>query len=164
MYSSKRKPKNHHIIVKRAWDFSWTHICISCCLMWLGFFCVFVWTTSPDLRGFPHSLVKNLPAIWRLGFDSWVGKIPWRRKWQPTQVFFESHGQRSLAGYSSTVHGVARVRHAWVTFIHLLTPDFSFSLNWLHLLSLLFPKLTSKYWYSSDLSEDLFPLGKSIGS
>ena len=66
--------------------------------------------------------------------------------------------------WRATVHGVARVGHAWVTFIHLLTPDFSFSLNWLHLLSLLFPKLTSKYWYSSDLSEDLFPLGKSVGS
>ena len=29
-------------------------------------------------------------------------KIPWRRKWQPTPVFLpgESHGQRSLVGYS----------------------------------------------------------------
>ena len=29
-------------------------------------------------------------------------KIPWRRTWQPTPVFLpgESHGQRSLAGYS----------------------------------------------------------------
>ena len=38
----------------------------------------------------------------RQEFDSWVGKIPWRRKWQPTQVFLseESHGQRSLAGYN----------------------------------------------------------------
>ena len=36
----------------------------------------------------------------RLGFDPWVGKIPWRRKWQPTPVFFpgESQGQRSLVG------------------------------------------------------------------
>ena len=35
-------------------------------------------------------------------FDPWVGKIPWRRKWQPTPVFLpgESHGQRSLVGYS----------------------------------------------------------------
>ena len=35
-------------------------------------------------------------------FDSWVRKTPWRRKWQPTPVFLseESHGQRSLAGYS----------------------------------------------------------------
>ena len=38
----------------------------------------------------------------RLGFDPWVRKIPWRRKWQPTPVFLpgESHGQRSLEGYS----------------------------------------------------------------
>ena len=38
----------------------------------------------------------------RCGFDPWVGKIPWRRAWQPTPVFLpgESHGQRSLAGYS----------------------------------------------------------------
>ena len=36
------------------------------------------------------------------GFDTWVRKIPWRRKWQPTPVFLpgESHGQRSLVGYS----------------------------------------------------------------
>ena len=35
-------------------------------------------------------------------FDPWVGKIPWRRNWQPTAVFLpgESHGRRSLAGYS----------------------------------------------------------------
>ena len=39
-------------------------------------------------------------------FDPWVGKIPWRRKWQPTPVFLpgKSHGQRSLAGYSSWGH------------------------------------------------------------
>ena len=30
----------------------------------------------------------------RPGFDPWVGKIPWRRVWQPTPVFLsgESHG------------------------------------------------------------------------
>ena len=35
-------------------------------------------------------------------FDPWVGKIPWGRAWQLTPVFLpgESHGQRSLAGYS----------------------------------------------------------------
>ena len=34
--------------------------------------------------------------------DPWVGKIPWRRKWQPIPVFFpgEVHGQRNLVGYS----------------------------------------------------------------
>ena len=33
---------------------------------------------------------------------SWVRKIPWRWKWQPTAVFSpeESYGQRSLAGHN----------------------------------------------------------------
>ena len=44
----------------------------------------------------------------RPGFDPWVAKIPWRRAWQPTLVFFpgESHGQRSLEGYSPWGHRV----------------------------------------------------------
>ena len=35
-------------------------------------------------------------------FNPWIGKIPWRREWQPTLVFLlgEFLGQRSLAGYS----------------------------------------------------------------
>ena len=38
----------------------------------------------------------------RSSFDPWVGKIPWRRKWQPTPVLLprKFHGQRSLVGYS----------------------------------------------------------------
>ena len=38
----------------------------------------------------------------RCRFDPWVGKISWRRKWQPTPVFLpgKSHGQRSLASYT----------------------------------------------------------------
>ena len=41
-----------------------------------------------------------------LGFDPWVGKIPWRRKWQPTPVLFPGkfHGQRNLVDYSPWVH------------------------------------------------------------
>ena len=47
----------------------------------------------------------------RLGFNPWVGKIRWRRAWQPTSVFLpgESHGQRSLVGYKFI--GSQRVRH-----------------------------------------------------
>ena len=50
--------------------------------------------------------------------DPWVGKIPWRRKWQPTPVFLpgESHGQRSLAGYGPWGQRVRRNRahaHIW---------------------------------------------------
>ena len=42
----------------------------------------------------------------RLGLYPWVGETPWRRKWKPTAVFLpgESHGQRSLAGYSPEGH------------------------------------------------------------
>ena len=38
----------------------------------------------------------------KCGFDPWVGKISWRRSWQPTPVFLpgKSHGQRWLVGYS----------------------------------------------------------------
>ena len=43
----------------------------------------------------------------RPGFDAGVGKIPWRRAWQPTPVFLprESHGQRSLG---DTIHSFAQ--------------------------------------------------------
>ena len=42
----------------------------------------------------------------RPGFNPWVGKSPQRRKWQPIPVFLpgESHGQRSLGGYSPLSH------------------------------------------------------------
>ena len=54
-------------------------------------------------------MAKNPPANAgdkRCWFDLWVGKIPWRRAWQPTPVFLpgESHGQRSLAGYGPWGH------------------------------------------------------------
>ena len=42
-------------------------------------------------------------SAWNAGdLDLWVGKIHWRREWQPTPVFLpgKSHGQRSLAGCS----------------------------------------------------------------
>ena len=44
-------------------------------------------------------MVKNPPAMW----ETWVGKSPGRRAWQPIPIFLsrEFHGQRSLVGYSS---------------------------------------------------------------
>ena len=50
--------------------------------------------------------VKNLPAMPETGLNSLVGKIPWRRKRQPTSVFLpgKSQGQRSLEGYSLWGH------------------------------------------------------------
>ena len=61
------------------------------------------------------SVVKNPSAKCRKhGFSFWVRKIPWRRNWLPTPVFSpgESHGQRSLVGYSSWG---CRVGHNLVT-------------------------------------------------
>ena len=51
----------------------------------------------------------------RCGIDPLVGKIPWRRKWQPTPVCLPGkfHGQRNLVGYS--LWGCSRVRHDLVT-------------------------------------------------
>ena len=50
--------------------------------------------------------VKYMPAVQEMQFSPWVGKIPWRRKWQHTPVFLpgESHGKRSFVGYSSWGH------------------------------------------------------------
>ena len=59
---------------------------------------------SRDSPGGP--VVRSPPANarrpQRRRFDPWVGKVPWRRAWQLTPVFLprESHGQRTLAGYS----------------------------------------------------------------
>ena len=51
-------------------------------------------------------VVKNPPTSARdlrdMGSTPGSRRFPWRRKWQPTQVFLpgESHGQWSLVGYS----------------------------------------------------------------
>ena len=62
---------------------------------------------GPDSMGFPGHTAGKEPTSQcrrhsRWVFDLLVGKIPWRRKWQPTPVFLprESHEQRSLVDYS----------------------------------------------------------------
>ena len=64
----------------------------------------FIW-----LRGRSKDKVNYWAPTWissllshLLGFCPWVGKMPWRRKWQPTPVFLagKSCGQRNLVGYS----------------------------------------------------------------
>ena len=67
------------------------HLCMSLCF--------FLWHTLASLLA---QMVKNLPAMQETWVRSRVGKIPCRRRWQPTPVLLpgESHGQRSLTGYS----------------------------------------------------------------
>ena len=58
-------------------------------------------------------VVKRLPTIretWiqsQVNSQTWVGKIPWRRKGKPTPLLLpgKSHGRRSVVGYS---HGVTK--------------------------------------------------------
>ena len=52
---------------------------------------------TPATIYFHMVLVVKNPAA-RDGFDSWVGKIPWRRTWQLPPVFLP--GKRILVGYS----------------------------------------------------------------
>ena len=56
-----------------------------------------------SLASLVAQLIKDPLAMLRHGFDPWVGKIPWRKKWQSTPVFLpgKSLRQRSLAVYSS---------------------------------------------------------------
>ena len=81
-----------HYSFTHSFKFSVTYEVFTACLIFAG--------------GFPGgSVVKNLPA--KAGdvgsINPWDGKIPWRRKWQPTPVSLpgKSRGQTSLVGYSS---------------------------------------------------------------
>ena len=72
-------------------------------------------------QGFPDgSVVKNLPANSGDSGSTWVGKIPWRRNWQPTPVFLpgKSHGQRSRVGYSPWVCKRPTQLSNWITPLH----------------------------------------------
>ena len=62
------------------------------------------------------SVIKNPSAVQETS-DPWVGKVPWRRSWQPTSVFLpgESHGQKSQW---ATVHEDAT---EWLSHTHTHT-------------------------------------------
>ena len=52
------------------------------------------------IRALPSGSVERIHlqcrSFRRYGFDPWVGKIPWRRAWQPTVVFYQSHFNSSV--------------------------------------------------------------------
>ena len=89
-------------------------------------------------------MVKNPPASIgdTGGFDSWVGKISWRRKWQPTPVFLPEDSQGSGDCWAA-VHRVAKnqtqpkqlstntthILTAWVHSLHKIFQPISFLLD-----------------------------------
>ena len=85
--------------------------------------------------------------------DPWVGKIPWRRKWQPSLVFLpgESRGQGSLAGYSpwgrkglDTTEWLST--HAWPQVLVGEGGHTSLHLDLLHLSFFLHPPCWAQSW------------------
>ena len=86
----------------------------------------------------------------RCRFDPWVGKISWRRKWQPTRIFWpgKAHGQRSLVGYSpqglkqsDTTEAAEQVvpgLGCWVdTFVHLISECLLCARHWVLIVDLI---------------------------
>ena len=69
-----------------------TPIWCSCCYTWLWW----TWGFPGGISGEESSCQRR--GHKRRGFSPWVGKIPWRRKWQPIPAFLlgEFHGQGSL--------------------------------------------------------------------
>ena len=55
--------------------------------------------------------VKNLLAMWEI----WVGKIPWRRAWQPSPVFLPGESPRTEEPGGLQSVGSQRVEHDGVT-------------------------------------------------
>ena len=87
---------------KCHWERKWCrsfHYCLSIVTVTLVGSC-FNWRRSPG-EGYGQCKRDK-----RLSFDPWVGKIPWRRAWQPTPVILpgELHRQRNLRGYSPGGH------------------------------------------------------------
>ena len=69
---------------------------------WLDWGCVLVFPGGTSSK----ESTRQCGRCKRWGCYPWVGKIPWKRKWQPTTVVSpgESHGQRSLVSYSPWGH------------------------------------------------------------
>ena len=88
-----------------------------------------------QLPGFPGGSDSkesaNLPAMRRPGFNPWVGKIPWRRKWLPTPVSSLAWKLRwtEEPGGLQTI-GAQRVAHDWAANTSLLTSTSWNQTNW----------------------------------
>ena len=137
------------------------------------------WVTNTFTPVFPSGARgKRLTCQWKRHMkhrpNFWVGRNPWRRKWQPTQVFLfrESHGQRSLVGYSPLGW---RVGHNWnvlarmhwpniqvfMQYIYFSISDFTFTTRHIHIRAS-FPLWPSHFTLSEAISNCLLVFSHSI--
>ena len=87
------------------------HKYLKVCTQKMYVFCLYKYLQSAALEGLPRWLSTKESACQSRGqgFDPWVGKIPWRRKWQPTPVFLPGH-LMDRGAWWATVHGVTKSR------------------------------------------------------
>ena len=72
-------------------------------------FCIYMYSICVDIGVWASlvvQMIKNLPAVWETRVLSLGQEGPWRRRLLSTPVFMpgESHGQKSLSGYSPWGH------------------------------------------------------------
>ena len=81
------------------------YICVCVCVLSLTYAFTCICTDRMDFPGGSDDK-ESASNAGDPGSIPGVRKIPWRRVWQPTTVFLpgESHGQRSLTGYSPWGH------------------------------------------------------------
>ena len=81
---------------------------LALCLSKYVLVCLCLWVIFLSHKGFPCGSDGKVSAYNEgdPGFDPWVEKFPWRRKWQSTPGFLpgKSHGRRSLVGCSPWGH------------------------------------------------------------
>ena len=103
---------------------------------WLALFSLcllYVWMLWPGLcpfstfMGFPGGASGKESAhqckrCRRCVFYPWMGKIPWRRAWQPTPVFLPGEFSLDRGAWQATVHGVANEsqRTEWLSTTHIV--------------------------------------------
>ena len=99
---------DYHFLLQGIFPTQESNPCLLCLLHWQANSLPLRHLGSPKLEEycFYPWWLRQLRICLPCGYDALVGKIPWKREWQPTPVFLfgKSHGQRNLAGYSPWGH------------------------------------------------------------
>ena len=78
----------------------------NCCPVFINKYCI-SWGNGASLVAQRERIRLQCRSCRRPGFNSWVRKIPWRRKWLPTLVFFLENPM-DRGAWQATAHGIAK--------------------------------------------------------